>query len=193
MKQWHMAQCNFTDLRANAYKPVFELVFIMIYRITHKLSKKIKQVPGEPVASSANPMLDWAAEHFIAERKHFILLMNCHSMLSCVYPATGVSSGDAFIHKSKLAIRDCLQQNGFDTVLEYIMAPQMDTAQFTKVGNRQITGIMADLVKHAKFYSQRFGATPYEISRTLNEMPQLTQKESSPVKAFANLQANAMN
>jgi len=165
----------------------------MIYRLTNKLAKKIKEHPTHALDFSGNPFLDWAAEAFIAERTHYILITHSASLLSCVMHGRGITDDASFLDRANEAIGSCLRENGFEFIFESIIAPRMGEVTFSKVGNRQLTGIMVDLVKHAKLAVERYGAAPDEIGRRLNEIPQCTQKEVFPIKAFGKLQANPQN
>lgn len=69
----------------------------MIYRLTSKMAKRIKESSLPNIEHSANSYLDWAADVFVANRVHYILLTHCRSLLSCVASARAINNSAAFI------------------------------------------------------------------------------------------------
>ncbi|WP_269541952.1 DUF6933 domain-containing protein [Cerasicoccus fimbriatus] len=165
----------------------------MIYRLTHKLAKKIYEKPESTLEPNPNHFCDWAADYFTSNRTGYILLTHTKSMLSAAFYGKGVNDDDAFIKQANEAIRDCLYENGFEFVFESLMVPNLSPVHFSKVGNRQLSGIMVDLVRNAKWNLSREDLTPFDLAAKLNEIPQCTQKNAFPIKAFAALQANPDN
>lgn len=162
----------------------------MVFRLTHKLLKAIKAAPSPELEEGENPFVDWAADHFTFRGRRIILVTNCASILTWVYPGRGVNDSDSFIKCSLEAIRICLRENGFQVHWEKIISPSSSEVTFRKVGDRNLTGIMMELVKHAKFYlSDCYDEmTLEEVSKRLSEMPQLSRKEAFPLEAFRSLE-----
>ena len=165
----------------------------MIYRLTNKMAKKIKESPDSTLEPPNNPFLDWAADLFIAERTHYILLTHCRSLLSCVAYAKGINNYDAFIRIANQSIKDCLSVYEYEFIFESLVAPQMGNVIFSKVGNRKVNGVMVDLVKHAKYYLSVDELSPLEITQRLNKIPQCSRKNPWPIKAFSELPVSQEN
>lgn len=162
----------------------------MVFRLTNKLLKKIKESPPSQLREAENPFVDWAADHFTVKGSRYIIVTNCESVLTWVYPAKGVNDSDRFIKFSLEAIENCLRENHFDLHWERIVVPSLKEIHFRKVADRNITGIMMDLVKHAKFYLSDYydELSLYEISMRLSEIPQLSREIVFPRQAFRSLE-----
>lgn len=159
----------------------------MQFRLTNKLCKRIGEHSPDSPVNGLSPFLDWASDHFTVGGYRFIIVVNKASVLSWVFPGKGVNSSSQFIHEAFLAMKDCLHAHGFSFHYERIIVPAMGEVSLSKVGDRNMTGIMMDLVKHAKFYLSEYDLSCHEISLRLNQIPQCSRKEAFPVKAFAAL------
>lgn len=159
----------------------------MQFRLTHKMSKRIGALPVDSPDDGVSPFLDWAADHFTVGGYRFVIIVNRASVLSYVFPGKGVNCSSDFIRDASSAIRNCLHEYEFSFHYERIIVPAMSEVSFRKVGDRNMTGIMMDLVKHAKFYLSEFDDSCHELSLRLNTIPQCSRKEAFPVKAFAAL------
>jgi hypothetical protein len=159
----------------------------MQFRLTNKLCKRIGERSLDPPVNVVSPFFDWASDHFTVGGYRFILIVNKASVLSWVFPGKGVNSSSDFIHEAFLAIKDCLHAHEFSFHYERIIVPAMGEVSLSKVGDRNMTGIMMDLVKHAKFYLSEYDLSCYELSLRLNKIPQCSREEAFPVKAFADL------
>lgn len=159
----------------------------MVIRLTNKLFKRIKENPPTKIWEEPSPFLDWAADHFTVSGYRFIIIANCASVLSWVSPARGVNDSGSFIKCVIEAQKECMKVYGFDFQWERIIVPSLDKVYFRKVADRNMTGILMDLTKHAKYYLSDPDLSSYEVSLRLNEMPQCSRKESFPVQAFQGL------
>jgi hypothetical protein len=56
----------------------------MIFRLSQKLSKKIKEGRLSALAREDNPIADWSTALFIADRTQYILLSNTMTLYSMV-------------------------------------------------------------------------------------------------------------
>ena len=162
----------------------------MIYRLTNKMAKRIKESSLPSIEHSANPYLDWAADVFVANRVHYILLTHCRSLLSCVAVAKGINNSAAFIERCNEMIRDTLLDYDYEFIFRSHIAPEMGKIAFSKVASRKVNGVMVDLVKHAKYYAKVDELSPYELTQRLNRFPHCKQEHPWPVEAFAKLQIN---
>ena len=144
----------------------------MIYRITNKLAKKIKEKPVESLSTDPNPFLDWSADHFVAGGLHHIVLMHNPSIMSLYFLSKGVTNSETFLIRANDNIRGGLCMYGFDSVYHTHIEPYFGNFRFPTFENRKLSGIMVDLVKHAKFLASYYDHLPFELTTKLNETPQ---------------------
>ena len=165
----------------------------MTYRITHKLAKKIKKKATEVSPVDPNPFLEWSANHFIAGDRSHIVLMHNPTILSLYFYSKGVANGDTFMSRANENIKGVLGMYGFHSVYHTHIEPHLDEVQFSKVGDRKLSGILAELVWHAKYLAKYYNHSPYELTTKLNKMPQCSRKESWPVRAFEKLLVKSLS
>jgi hypothetical protein len=162
----------------------------MLFRLTNKLFKRLREHPPLEVDEAPNPFLDWAADHFTVQGYRFILITNCASVLSWVYPARGVNDPSDFIWSTMVEMEVCMREYGFDMHWERIMGPSFGKVRFRRVADRSMNGILVNLAMHAKYYLSYPDLSHYEVSLLLNEIPQCSRKETCPIQAFAQLSLN---
>src|SRR5438874_183365 len=104
----------------------------MIFRLTHKLSSKIKVGSLPTLPLDDNPLADWAAALFVAGRTQFILLSNTKSLYSTVTPGKGIADDADFTDRALSSIREFLQHNGQEAVFERFIAPASATVRFAR-------------------------------------------------------------
>jgi hypothetical protein len=143
----------------------------MIYRLSEKLGKKIKEAPERRYPEHPNPYLDWSAHLFIADRFQYILLSNTQTLYSMVMAAKGISDFSGFILAANRYIAEFLRADGLGQIHERIIAPKSATSVFSKALNRSVTGYMNDFVFHATYYLMEGNLSPFETSMRLNEIP----------------------
>ncbi len=159
----------------------------MVFRLTNKLFKRIRKKPPLEICEEPNPFLDWAADHFTVEGYRFIIVSNCASVLSWVFPAKGINDSNDFIKAANRAIETCLREYRFHFHWERILLPSLTSVYLRKVADPKMSGVLTDLVRHAKYYLSDPGITTDEASLLLNEMPQCSRKEPYTIRAFQNL------
>lgn len=156
----------------------------MIIRLTNKMFKKIKESPSEAQPEAENPFIDWVADPFFVNRHNYIIITNCASVLSWIFPGKGINDVSTFIKCSMTSVFECLDLYGFDAQFQQIILPSFGNVKLRKVADKNMSGILVDLVKTSKFFIGNYGLSLRETSIRINEIPQLTRKEPFPAKAF---------
>jgi hypothetical protein len=143
----------------------------MIFRLSQKLNTKIKAGPLRALPLDENPLGDWSAHLFVADRTQYILLSNTKSLYSTVMYGKGITNGSHFIERALSSIRDSLEEEGHESVYERIIAPARDTVHFAKALDRSVTGSMNDMIKHATYWLAQSDQSPLDVGFRLNEIP----------------------
>ena len=143
----------------------------MIFRITQKLSAKIKAGPTATVQLDANPFADWSAAVFQVGRTQYLLLTNTTSLYSTVIPGKGITSEELFVEAALEGIREQLDHSGYPGVFDRHVASNGNPVAFSKALNRSVTGSMNDMTKLAKLYLTDRDCSLIEIASRLNDTP----------------------
>jgi hypothetical protein len=143
----------------------------MIFRLSQKLSAKIKAGPLKAMPLDENPFADWSAASFVADRTQYILLTNTRSLYSVVMFGKGITNDSVFIDRAISNVRDFMEADGRIFVYQRFIIPAAGLVQFSKALNRSVTGSMNDLIYHAKFWLIERQAPPCDVGCHLNEMP----------------------
>lgn len=143
----------------------------MIFRLSQKLAKKIKEAPSLSFPPDSNPFADWSCHLFTAERTQFIILTNTPSLYSAVMYGAGNTDGSQFIRRAQDCIRELMMGDGFEFIYRRLIAPATGTVRFSKALNRSVTGSMNDLVQCAKLWLVERDLSPFDTSFKLKEMP----------------------
>lgn len=143
----------------------------MIFRLSQKLSVKIKAgtLPALPLAE--NPLADWSAHLFVADRTQYILLSNTQSLYSTVMFGKGITNDSQFIERALSSIREFMEDDGQGAAFERFVAPASAKVRFAKALNRSVTGSMNDMTKHAAYWLATEDISPFEIGSRLKEIP----------------------
>jgi Domain of unknown function (DUF6933) len=143
----------------------------MIFRISQKLSAKIKAGTLPTLPLHENPFLDWSAHLFLVARSQYILVCNTKSLYSNVMSGKGLTNHDQFIEQALSVIRECLKEQGHESVYERAIIPASGMVRFGKALNRSLTGSMNDLVQQATFFLSKADLSLFEVGFKLNETP----------------------
>lgn len=160
----------------------------MLFRLSTKLAGKLKIGKLEQLPIDSNPLLDWSAHLFIAERAQYIILTNTQSLYSTIFPGRGVSSGAAFVEHAREAILNLLAADGHGRLCPQMFASPDAPVQFSKAHSRSVTGSMNDFIKFAKFMIVEDRRPLEDVIRHNNDMPM-----SAIPLHFAGEQFAAMN
>ena len=69
----------------------------MIFRITDKLARKIKESPQESLPLAESPYLDWTANLFYVNKAQYIIVTNTQSLYSIIMHGKGITDDSKFI------------------------------------------------------------------------------------------------
>src|SRR5215471_16537246 len=102
----------------------------MIFRLSQKLSAKIKAEVLATLPLDENPLADWSAHLFVAERTQYILLSNTKSLYSVVMYGKGVTNDSDFIQRALSSMRAFMEADGQGAAYERFIAPDSATVRF---------------------------------------------------------------
>lgn len=141
----------------------------MHFRLTQKLAKKIKEpVSLQTLEIHQNPLADWTANFFTADRTQYIILCNTATMYSCVFYGAGVNNDDKFIKSALQTIRDAMEDEGLEELYLDKIVPETGSIFFGKSLNRSVTGSVTEQINAAKFYLEDPTRAPYQVAERLN-------------------------
>jgi hypothetical protein len=143
----------------------------MIFRLSKKLNTKIKAGTLPTLPPHENPFVDWSAHLFLVAPTQYILVCNTKSLYSTVMYGKGLTNHDQFIKQALSAIRECLNEQGHESVCESAIVPASGMVRFGKALNRSLTGSMNDLVQQATFFLSRSDSSLLDVGARLNETP----------------------
>ena len=154
----------------------------MIIRPTLKLAKKLH----EPDLSAAlgparDPLLDWHAALFVANRYQYMLVMNTFSLFSVVLPGSGIVDLGSFLDEVLAGIRDTMAHSGLFLYPSRI-APNTDRVSICKTLGPSPVGSLNDMVWHASGHLIEGDLSPLEASLRLNDMPCGPLKYRTPLE-----------
>lgn len=162
----------------------------MIFRLSQKLTHKIKTGTLETLPLHKNPFADWSCHIFPANRRQYILLSNTKSLYSCVMPAKGATNQKQFAENAKNCIRDFTADDAHQLAYEKFIAPENETVQFSKALNRSVTSSMNQLVECAQILLIESQMAAHEVGFKLNDLllssiaEKKSEKYGKPREAF---------
>jgi hypothetical protein len=142
----------------------------MIFRLSQKLSAKIKAGALATVPPDENPYADWSAASFVAGRTQYILLSNTKALYSTVLYGKGVTDDSHFIERAFSSIREFMEDDGQEFVYRRFIAPASGTVRFAKGLDRSVTGSMNDLIRHAGAWLAGGDVSPFDVGFRLNDI-----------------------
>ena len=159
----------------------------MIVRLSQKLATKLRVRVSQALPADPNPLADWSANAFTADRTGYIILTNTASLYSTVMYARGASSDGQFLARALSCLHEFMADDGQEFVYQRFVAPTTATVNFSKALNRSVTGSMNDLVFHAKFQLVERDHSPHEVSFLLNDVPFSSLDYQKPREVFCSL------
>lgn len=142
----------------------------MHFRLTQKLAKKIKEpVSLQTLEAHQNPLADWTANLFTANRAQYVLVCNTATMYTCLFYGAGINNDDKLIKAALRAIRDAMEDEGMEAIYLDKIVPQTGVIYFGKSLNRSVTGSMNEQVNAAKCYLENPDRAPYQVAEMLNK------------------------
>src|SRR5947199_7303927 len=107
----------------------------MIFRLSEKLSDKIKAGTLATLPLDENALADWSAGLFLVGRSQYILLTNTKSLYSTVLPGKGITNEMAFVDAALSSLREFMDADGQEGVYKRLVAPVSGSVQFAKALN----------------------------------------------------------
>jgi len=143
----------------------------MIFRLSQKLAKKLKQGTLPSLPLDENPYADWSAHLFTADRTQHIIVTNTKSLYSVVMYGKGITDGGLFIDRALGCLREFMEDDGQAFAYRRFIAPAAGSIRFAKALNRSVTGSMNDMIFHAKMWLIEGGLSPHDVGFKLNQIP----------------------
>ena len=154
----------------------------MIFRLSQKLNTKIKAGTLQAMPLDDNPLADWSASLFVADRTPYILVSNTKSLYSAVLYGKGVTNVTHFIERAMSSIRELMEDDGQEFVHQRFIAPTTASITFAKALDRSVTGSMNDLIYHATAWLATGDVSPHDVGFRLNDilLSAIAPNESEP-------------
>lgn len=143
----------------------------VILRVSAKLGKKIRMDYEQALPPSPNPLLDWSADLFTADRTQYILLTNTASLYSLVMFGRGVTGETRLFADTIATMREVMKADGLLTIFEDVIASRFYPAALAKRENRSVIGSMNDFIFQARFLLARHEMSPFDLSTFFNGTP----------------------
>jgi hypothetical protein len=156
----------------------------MIFRLSQKLIDKIKAGTLAALPLDENPLADWSAHLFVADRTQYILLSNTKALYSTVMYGKGITNDSAFIERALNSIREFMEVDGKRAAYQRFIAPASAPVRFAKALHRSVTGSMNDMTKHAVYWLAAGDVSPFEIGSRLKEIPMSALKHHGSTHGF---------
>ena len=102
----------------------------MIFRLSQKLSHKIKAGTLRALPLEDNPLADWSAHLFFADRTQYILLSNTKSLYSTVMYGKGITNDSNFIEGALTSIREFMEADRKGAAYERFIASANASVRF---------------------------------------------------------------
>ena len=156
----------------------------MIFRITEKLAKKIKESPQKSIPPAESPYLDWTANLFYVNKVQYIIVTNTQSLYSIIMYAKGINNSSIFINYVLSAMRNFMVEDGNEFIFSRLIAPNAKVVYFSKPEGRRVSGSMNNLVYMAEGHLSDSNLSPFETSLMINGAPMGLLKYEMPCEAF---------
>src|SRR5215469_7338704 len=95
----------------------------MIFRLSQKLSTKVKEGSLPALPLDEYPFADWSAHLFVAARAQYILLSNTRSLYSVVMFGKGIPNDSYFIERALSNIREFMEADGQESAYHRFIVP----------------------------------------------------------------------
>ena len=156
----------------------------MIFRLSQKLSAKIKEGTLRALPLDENPFADWSAHLFASDRTQYILLSNTKSLYSTLLYGRGITNDSEFIERALSSLREFMQGDSLEFILRRFIAPASASVQFAKALDRSVTGSMNDMIRHATYLLAEGDQSPFDVSSQLNQIPMSALKHDGSTHGF---------
>ncbi|HBB17261.1 MAG TPA: hypothetical protein DCZ97_09805 [Syntrophus sp. (in: bacteria)] len=160
---------------------------MLIFRVTQKLADKIKVAIPIALPRAEDPLADWTANLFVADRNQYIIVTNTASLYSVIFPGRGITSPEAFIDRTYEAMVAQMLKEGHGEVYKERIIPVGGEVFFSKTGDRKVMGSMNDHVHCAKALFRYADAAPQVVATRLNNTPMGALAYRYPCEALIKL------
>jgi hypothetical protein len=166
-----------------------DAILAMIFRLTLKLAKKIGIAPLSTLPSDKgkNPLIDWSAHLFTAQRTQYILITNTVTLYSMVMSGRGIVNDSQFILGALSYMKEFMFIGGDKGIFEKLLEPESHDVFFSKIVDRRVMGSMNDFVFQAKVHLIECRQSPLDVSFLLNDSPMSYLNYSRPKDEFRKL------
>ena len=161
----------------------------MIFHLTQKLAKKIKQYPLKALQADHNPFIDWTAHLFTLEHIQYIIITNSASLYSIIMYGRGITNDNDFTQKTLNHMREYMTNDGCEFIYRRLIEPYTAQISFAKATNKRVLGSMNEFIFHAKFLIGERRLSVFETSLEINNTPMKYIYYKYPLKAFRELKA----
>lgn len=142
----------------------------MIFRLSQKLSTKIKAGTLKTMPLDENPFADWSAHLFVVDRTQYILLSNTKTLYSVVTFGKGITTDWQFIERALSSIREFMEHDGYEAEYLRLIAPSTGRVRFAKALDRTVTGSLNELVQAATYCLEDRERSPFDVGVELNDL-----------------------
>lgn len=160
----------------------------MLFRLTQKMAKKIKESPSLYCPADSNPYIDWSAHLFTAQRAQYIIITNSTSLYSIILHGRGITDDAAFIDHAMSGMADFMCRDGYEFQFRRLIAPNATDTVFVKLSDRRVLGSMNDLIRMAKWHLAEGQLSPFEAAEKINKAPMSYLDYDHPRWAFPKMQ-----
>lgn len=143
----------------------------MIFRLTQKMAKKIKESPSLHCPVPGSPYLDWSAHLFTAQRAQYVIVANSISLYSIVLHGRGITDNASFIDHVMSQIAEFMSSDGYEFQFRRLIAPNATETLFVKMSDRRVPGSMNDMIRIATLHLTEGRLSPFEAAEKINPMP----------------------
>src|SRR5512133_791999 len=123
---------------------------MLIFRVTQKLATKLKIAPAITLPRADDPLTDWTANLFVANRSQYLIVTNSATLYSVIFAGRGIAKPEHFIERAYAAIMAQMVQDGCGALFKERIIPAGNEVVFSKTGDRKVMGSINDLVRCAK-------------------------------------------
>lgn len=159
----------------------------MIFRLTHKLAKKVGIKSLVCLPPERNPFADWSAHLFTAQRVQYVIMTNTPSLYSVVMYGRGITDDNRFVKSALSCMSEFMTSDGNEFLLRRLIAPRTGMISFSRMGDRRVLGSIGDLVMQSKYHLVEGEVSPFGVSLLLNQTPMSYIGYRSPREAFKSL------
>jgi len=144
---------------------------MLIFRVTQKLATKLKIAPAIALPRAADPLTDWTANLFVADRCQYIIVTNSATLYSVIFPGRGITKPEHFIERAYDAMVRQMIKDGCGALFKERIVPAGNEVVFSKTGDRKVMGSINDLIHCARAHIEYGEDSPEETTAKIVETP----------------------